>query len=102
MCENPDFFKGRVKNFIVMAPIIRIFNMKAEVLKQMVNDDEIYDVFQSLDMGLEILTKAPADNFLGKLLIKTQIGSLAQNWRQIPCLSKSLMSITENILNQNL
>ena len=75
MCEHPDFFKGRVKNFVAMAPIIRISNMKAEVLKQMVNDDEIYDVFQSL--GLEILTKAPADNFLGKLLIKTQVGSLA-------------------------
>jgi pimeloyl-ACP methyl ester carboxylesterase len=75
MCENPDFFRERVNLFIMMAPVAKVKNMKAEVFQKIKNMTSLMQVLEK--MGPELFPVPQADGKVVSVLLKHSGISLA-------------------------
>ena len=84
MCENPDFFKPRLKQFIAVAPVLRVTNLGSQMLRNLALDKKALKALESL--GPEVCTKASGGDFLADMIVSSYVGGSISD-QIVGCLS---------------
>ena len=72
MCENSDFFRERANGFVMLAPILRIQNLRSPRIQKIKNDTKIVKAAQAI--GPEIMTTANASDPVKGALTNSWMG----------------------------
>lgn len=74
LCENPDFFRDRMKLYVAIAPVLYLKDLKnaAPKLYKAVNDKAAYSAFKST--GPEHFTTSAGSNAAKDWLGSTMMG----------------------------
>ena len=73
MCDNPSFFKDRMKLYVALAPVVSVKNMGSKFVRDICQNEKLIKSIRML--GYEHFTKATADNFLSGLIVGSALGN---------------------------
>ena len=74
LCDNPDFFRPKMKCFIAMAPVLRICNLTSSRINKMKNDDKARKALEML--GPELFWRATSADFVCGAAAKSKAGEV--------------------------
>ena len=71
LCENPEFFRPRLKLFIAIAPVVYLSNLESEILKQNCENQLCIAALEAI--GPEILQDPAATNPVMEWIINSLV-----------------------------
>jgi len=74
LCEQPEFFKDKMKMYVALAPVVSLKNVGSDILKDLAKQEK---VFNSLKMiGPDLFSSATADNFMLNFMAASALGNM--------------------------